>query len=60
MLLSGWAITGANIVVVNAIESTTVIFIMIISYTLYKKKYTALSIIGSLISVAGIVLAIVL
>ncbi len=60
MLLSGWAIMGANIVVVNAIESTTVIFIMAITFVLYKKKYSILSIIGSLISVAGIVLAIVL
>ncbi len=60
MLLSGWAITNANIVVVNAIESTTVIFIMAISYFLYKKKYSALSIIGSIISVIGIVLAMIL
>lgn len=60
MLLSGWAIMGANIVVVNAIESTTVIFVMIVSCILYKKKYTLLSVIGSIISVAGIVLAIVL
>ena len=38
MLLSGWAITRANIVVVNAIESTTVVFIMAIGYLFYKKK----------------------
>ena len=60
MLLSGWAITRANIVVVNAIESTTVIFIMAIGYLFYKKKYSALTVIGTLISVVGIVLAIVL
>ncbi len=60
MLLSGWAITNANIVLVNAIESTTIIFIMLIGFIMYKKKYSALTIIGSLISVAGIVLAIVL
>lgn len=60
MLLSGWAITRANIVVVNAIESTTIIFIMTIGYLFYKKKYSALTVIGSLISVVGIVLAIVL
>lgn len=60
MLLSGWAITCANIVVVNAIETTTVIFVMLISYFLYKKKYSAIVIAGSLISVAGIVLTIVL
>ena len=60
MLLSGWAITQANIVVVNAIESTTIVFIMAISYLLYKKKYSLLTIIGSLVSVVGIVLAIVL
>ncbi len=60
MLFSGWAIMGSNIVVVNAIESTTVIFVMAITFILYKKKYSVLSIIGSLISVAGIVLAIVL
>ncbi len=59
MLLSGWAITRANIVVVNAIESTTIIFIMAIGYLFYKKKYSALTVIGSLISVIGIVLAIV-
>lgn len=60
MLLSGWAITYANIVVVNAIESTTVIFVMAVSYLLYKKKYSLLTILGSLLSVVGIVLAIVL
>ena len=60
MLLSGWAITRANIVVVNAIESTTIVFIMAISYVLYKKKYSLLTIIGSIIAVAGITLAIVL
>lgn len=60
MLLSGWAITNANIVLVNAIESTTVVFIMLIGFTVYKKRYSSLTVIGSLISVAGIVLAIVL
>ena len=60
MLLSGWAIMNANTIIVNAIESTTVIFIMIISYFLYKKKYPLLSILGSIISIIGIVLAIVL
>ena len=59
MLLSGWAITYANIVVVNAIESTTVMFVMIISYLLYKKKYPAIAVAGSLLSVTGIVLAMV-
>ncbi len=59
MLLSGWAITHANIVVVNAIESTTVIFVMAVSYFLYKKKYPIIAVVGSLLSVAGIVLAIV-
>lgn len=59
MLFSGWAITNANIVVVNAIESTTVMFVMIMSFLLYKKKYPAIAIIGSLLSVAGIVLSIV-
>ncbi|MGM9632175.1 MAG: EamA family transporter [Eubacteriales bacterium] len=60
MLLSGWAITNINIVVVNAVESTTVFFVMLISYILYKKKYSALTLLGTLISVVGIVLAIVL
>lgn len=59
MLFSGWAITNANIVVVNAIESTTVVFIMLITYFMYKKKYKPIAIIGSLLSVAGIVMAIV-
>ena len=59
MLFSGWAITNANIVVVNAIESTTVVFVMLISYFMYKKKYTATAIIGSLLSVTGIIMAIV-
>ncbi len=60
MLLSGWAITRINIVVVNAIESTTIFFVMIISFILYKKKYSLLTILGTVISVLGIVLAIVL
>ncbi len=59
MLLSGWAITHANIVVVNAIESTTVMFVMAASYFMYKKKYPVIAVAGSLLSVAGIVLAIV-
>lgn len=59
MLLSGWAIMHANTVIVNAIESTTVIFIMIITFFLYKKKYPLLTIVGSVISVLGIVLAMV-
>ena len=60
MLLSGWAVRYANAVIVNAIESTTVIFVMIISAIAYRKKYPALMIIGSIISIIGIVLAIVL
>lgn len=60
MLLSGWAIELANAVIVNAIESTAVIFLMLISFFYAKKRYPRLSVIGSVISVAGIVLAIVL
>ncbi len=60
MLLSGWAITRINIVIVNAIESTTILFIMLISFVLYKKRYALITVLGSLISVIGIVLAIVL
>lgn len=60
MLLSGWAIAYANTVIVNAIESTSVIFLMLVSFFLYRKRYSLPAIIGSLISVAGIVLAIVL
>lgn len=59
MLFSGWAISYANIVVVNAIESTTVMIVMVASYLLYRKKYTKLAVIGSVLSVVGIVLAII-
>ena len=60
MLASGWAISMSNTVIVNAIESFSVFFIMLISYVLYKKKYKVLSIIGLVLSTIGIVLAIVL
>ncbi len=60
MLLSGWAVIYANTVIVNAIESTSVLFIMIISFITIRKKYPLLSILGCLISVAGIILSIVL
>ena len=59
MLLSGWAVMNAKTIIMNAIESTTVIFIMIITYFLYKKKYPLLTILGSIISVVGIVLSII-
>lgn len=60
MLLSGWAIMYANTVIVNAIESTSAIFVMFISFLFLKKKYPLLSVTGCLISIVGIVLAIVL
>ncbi|MBQ2733484.1 MAG: EamA family transporter [Clostridia bacterium] len=60
MLLSGWAVIFANIVIVNAIESISVLFVMLISAVLYKKKYTALSVIGCVLSVAGIIISILL
>ncbi len=60
MLLSGWAIIYANTVIVNAIESTSVIFVMLLAYFITKKKYSPIMIIGCIISVVGIVLSIVL
>ena len=60
MLLGGWAIARANTVIVNAIESTTIIFIMVITYFWQKKKYPILTIVGSVISIIGIVLALCL
>ena len=59
MILSGWAVIYANIVIVNAIESMSVFFVMLISAVLYKKKYTALSAIGCALSVLGIVISII-
>jgi drug/metabolite transporter (DMT)-like permease len=60
MLLSGWAIMYANTVIVNAIESTSIIFVMLISFILMRKKYPILSVIGCIISVIGIIMAIVM
>lgn len=60
MLLSGWAVIYANTVIVNAIESTTVFFVMAFSGLVLRKKYNLLTVVGSLIAVAGIVLSIVL
>ncbi|MBQ5648718.1 MAG: EamA family transporter, partial [Clostridia bacterium] len=60
MILSGWAVIYANIVIVNAIESMSVFFVMLISAVLYKKKYTALSAIGCALSVIGIIISILL
>ena len=60
MLLSGWAIIFANTVIVNAIESTSVIFVMLLAYFITRKKYSPIMIIGCIISVVGIVLSIVL
>lgn len=60
MLLSGWAVIYSNTVIVNAIESTSVMFVMLISFLMSKKKYPLLSIVGCIISVIGIILAIVL
>jgi len=60
MLLSGWAVIFANTVIVNAIESTSVIFIMFLGFFITKKKYSFITILGSIISIIGIVLSIVL
>lgn len=60
MLLGGWAVIHANAVIVNAIEGTTVFFVMGLSWLLLKKKYNWLTVVGSLIAVSGIVLSIVL
>ena len=60
MLFSGYAVIYSNTVIVNAIETTSVIFLMLITFFFYKKKYTLLSTIGAIISVIGIILAIVL
>jgi drug/metabolite transporter (DMT)-like permease len=59
MLLSGWAVIFANIVIVNAIESMSVLFVMLISAVMYKKKYTALSAFGCALSVLGIIISII-
>lgn len=59
MLASGWAISMSNTVIVNAIESFSVFFIMIISFIIFKKKYTILSIIGLILSTIGIIISIV-
>ena len=60
MLLGGWSVIYANTVIVNAIEGTTVFFVMGLSWLLLKKKYNWLTVLGCLIAVAGIVLSIVL
>lgn len=59
MLLSGWAVILANTVVVNAIESTSVIFVMLIGFLFAHRKYRRLTVIGCIISVLGIVWAVI-
>ena len=60
MLLSGWAVILANTVIVNAIEGTSAVFVMAISYIAAKKKYPPATVVGCIISVIGILLAILL
>ena len=59
MLFSGWAVIYANIVIVNAIASTSVIFVMLISALCFRKKYPAVTVAGCLLSILGLAVSVI-
>ncbi len=59
MIISGYAVQYANIVVVSALENISVFIVILFSVLAYKVKYKPLVILGFILSVLGLTLAIV-
>ncbi len=58
MIISGYAVQYANIVIVSALENISVFVVILFSVLVYKKKYSPIVILGFVLSVAGLVLSI--